>query len=90
MIQSPHNPDYKLIGNVIKQGNRKIEFVYGISNSGNNEGMEVYFYRKHTHNHFYTSRRYTENNLPKAYTSIFHELKTYLPQVKEGHKLTLS
>ena len=75
-MQKKHNPDYKLVSKIINN----IEYVYGISNSGENEGLEVYYGNY--------SRRFLK--IPKKHQDIFQELKRYSNKVNPGHKLDLT
>lgn len=83
-----HNPDYRLIGTTIFDGSKFIEFVYCISNKGDNEGMELYF-KNSKDGHFYTSRRYLFDEIPKKYQYYFECLSSRRALVNEGHKLTV-
>jgi len=100
MEQTKHNPYFKLVSKYItgydlfKYGYTgratKVQFVYSISNKGEHEGLELYFYGKSSMSGHYMSKRYLTDKLPKRYDLIFNELKTLLPEVKEGHKLEVN
>lgn len=75
-MQQKHNPDYKLVSKTVNG----IEYVYGISNSGTNEGLEVYYGNY--------SRRFLK--IPIKYQSLFQELKGYSNKVNPGHNLNLT
>lgn len=79
-----HNPDYKLISVTI---NNK-EFVYGESNTGENPGLEIYFYKEGT-DHFYYSRRYPANKIPGIYSMLYRHLKALKKYCATGNKLSL-
>lgn len=84
--QTKHNPDYKLVNVYI---GRK-ELVYGISNDGKNEGLEVYFYRDFIEGH-YRSSRYLQINVPPKYRTDYVNLRSFVREglVKDGHKLSV-
>jgi hypothetical protein len=86
-----HNPDFKLIEKMVYDGNGKyINLVYGISNEGNNEGLEAYYYRSNNKaEHFYRSYRWVTNDIPTKYKENFETLKSHIEEVPEGHMLTL-
>lgn len=93
MEYKPHNAAYKLIGKTIFTHSPKthhIEFVYGINNEGENEGLEIFFYKEGLHRGHYYSKRYLTNQIPGKYIRIFSELQSHLPGVKAGYKLTLN
>ena len=90
MEHKKHNLDYKLVGVIQDMYNRSIELVYGESNEGLNQGLEVYFYKPKS-DHFYTSRRFKEGKVPGKYMPDYNLLKGYVirNEVLPGHKLTL-
>ena len=85
----PHNPDYKLIGKTIGTKNGYTELVYGISNNGDNAGLEVYFYRDGA-DHFYHSRRWPCGKIPPKYQDEVLWLMSFINECPEGHKLYLN
>jgi hypothetical protein len=87
MNLQPHNPNYKLVGVII---NNK-EFVFGVDNNGNNEGLEVYYKKSNDPaQHFYYSRRFTgPRNIPMVYNELFIKLKKMVAECLPGYKLTL-
>lgn len=89
MEQSPHNPHCKLIETNIFNGTSFLDVVYGIENTGENEGLEVY-YKKERDGHFHRSRRWTANEIPTIYSKYFYALKSHLSKIKEGNKAIIS
>jgi hypothetical protein len=80
----PHNPDYVLVSTRIDSN----EVVYGISNTSENEGMELYFYKKGL-NHCHYSKRYVSANIPNKHKACCHELTAQAINVKPGNKLII-
>lgn len=89
-VQEPHNPNYKLVETTVYLDGKFIDIVYGETNSGNNQGLELYF-KKEINGHFYNSRRYLEEVVPKKYLNYYEYLKQFVidGEVKEGHKLNV-
>lgn len=85
METKPHNPDYKLVS--VKMQNK--DFVLGISNDGQNEGLEVYHYKEGA-NHFYYSRRYRYIEVPMIYLELYLNLKSQIADVPAGHNRELT
>jgi len=86
MRMEPHNPDYRLVG--VKNGS--LEYVYGIRNDGENEGLEVYYYDDYTTWEHYRSRRWTVDRIPEKYLTWFRILQRKAAMVPAGHRLTLT
>jgi len=90
VTHTPHNPDYKLVS--ISQATKTgwIELVYGITNTGENEGLEVY-HHKPNELHHYQSFRYPGADVPAKYRSMFVTLRKHAREgdVKDGYKLNL-
>lgn len=82
---TPHNPNYKLVS--VRIQNKK--FVYGETNNGENEGLEVYHYKEGA-DHFYYSRRYSYIQVPIVYLMLYRKLKDQMHTVKPGCKLILT
>lgn len=87
MKTETHNPHYKLVSTYKIIEGKSLNLVYGVSNEGENEGLEVYFLDD-TGN-FYRSYRYTPENLPKKYLNYFNSLKAYVKEVPSGHKMNV-
>ena len=84
--QEKHNPYYKLVSKLsFNNKGKAIELVYGVTNEGINEGLEVYFYNDFGGFH---SRRYTNNDYPAKYRTEFVMLRQLVRDglVKDGHK----
>jgi hypothetical protein len=81
-----HNPDYKLVSKDLHEPNRLIELVYGISNEGENEGLEAYYFKKDKSQGHYRSFRWDADSIPSIYEGHFEQLKQYAPETPEGHK----
>jgi hypothetical protein len=87
MIQQKHNPGYKLIE--IDINNKK--FVYGETNSGENKGLEVYYFKSQFHTDFHYSRRYNNERLmPMIYNELYIKLKSIINNCLPGCKVYLS
>jgi hypothetical protein len=86
MNMQKHNPDYKLISVTINN----LEFVYGETNTGDNPGLEIYYFNDNTHaaGHYY-SRRYTANKIPGIYSFLYRRLKALTPYCATGNRLTM-
>jgi hypothetical protein len=87
-----HNPTFKLVGTTIEDKGKLIELVYGISNNGSGEGLEVYFYRGNDLSvGHYSSRRYINHEYPNKYRKYFVLLRKFVRdgKCKDGHKLTV-
>ena len=82
-----HNPYYKLVGIYIKDGDKLISLVYGISNEGDGEGLEAYYYKRIISGH-YRSYRWEAGNIPKKYIDWYNELKKYADECPKGHKIS--
>ena len=89
MKQQPHNPDYKLIETNIFNGTSFLDLVYGISNEGENEGLEVY-YKKENEGHFHKSRHWLTNDVPNMYKKYFDALKELRHKVENGNKAVIN
>ena len=89
--QFKHNPSYKLVETTVFLNGKFITFVYGETNEGGNEGLEIYF-KKEKEGHFYNSRRYLEESVPKKYLNYYEFLKQFVidNEVKEGYKMIVS
>lgn len=85
-----HNPSYKLVETTVFLNDKFITFVYGETNEGHNEGLELYF-KKEKEGHFYNSRRYLEENVPKKYLNYYNFLKQFVidNEVEEGCKMVV-
>lgn len=83
--QLPHNPQYKLVE--VEIDNKTL--VYGETNEGKNQGLEVYYYKANAE-HFYTSKRYEANKVPQIYNELYLKLQKVSKKCKAGHKITLS
>lgn len=90
MKHTKHNPGYRLVSKTITAGNKLIELVYGVTNDGANEGIEVYFISQNLDIKY--SRRYSEETLPVKYKNIFTELRAQVinGNVSAGHKLYIN
>ncbi len=88
MINTPHNPSYRLVETTVFLNNRFLTLVYGITNDNTNEGLEIYF-KKSKDFHFYKSFRYTLETLPKKYLNYFEFLKQFVidNMVNDGCKI---
>jgi len=90
MRTEKHNPDYKLVGKrVLNPQGKAVELVYGISNDGTNEGLEVYHYND---NGGHYSRRYINHEYPNKYRADFVALRQFVRdgKVPDGHKLSIN
>lgn len=87
MKTNKHNPNYKLVGLRHTVEGKKLELVYGISNEGENEGLEVYFLNEDGGH--YRSYRYLTNRIPDKYRGYFNSMRELSKQVPAGHKHTL-
>lgn len=86
-----HNPNFKLISKMIFLDGKHIELVYCISNGGSDEGMEAYYFNSSERSEgHYRSYRWNEDEIPNKYMNYYSELRSYLSEVPEGHKLNLN
>jgi hypothetical protein len=83
-----HNPDYKLVSIDFREQDKFIEVVYGISNKGDNEGLEAY-YKKGKNEHHYKSYRWLSNAMPKKWENTFEFLRQFRNEVENGHKIRI-
>jgi hypothetical protein len=90
MENKAHNPNYKLVETNVFLNDVFVDLVYGETNEGFNEGLEVYF-KKERNEHHYKSFRYLEGSVPKKYLSYYEFLKQYVidNEVKEGCKIVV-
>lgn len=88
MKHEAHNPDYKLIETTVFNGKIFIDLVWGISNDGQNEGLEAYYKRKKD-GHFHKSYRWLADEVPPKYKGYYESLSSRRNLVKDGHKLTI-
>lgn len=85
-----HNPKCKLVQKGIKDGGKYIQLVYGVENDGTNEGLEAYYLKTADESDgHYRSARWGIEEIPKKYEDDFNELKSYVRDVPEGHKLII-
>jgi len=86
--QNPHNYSCKLVSTTMQNNNKNfIELVYSETNEGQEKSLELYFKRT-SDGHFYTSRRYLEDELPKRYLKVYKALQQFVinKEVLRGHK----
>jgi hypothetical protein len=88
IINKPHNPQYKLIETTVFDGYKFLTLVWGISNTGDNEGLEIYF-KKEKDGHFYSSRRYLVNEIPNKYKRYYESLSSRRSLVNDGCKIII-
>jgi hypothetical protein len=87
---SKHNPYCRLISKKVYEVERYLDLVYCINNEGTEESLEVYYYRiSDNSGHFYRSYRWLESDIPEKYYFHFEDLKSYVSDVPDGHKLIL-
>lgn len=86
----PLNPYFKLIEKTIYRNGKYIDLVYGISNTGNHEGLDAY-YRKTSNKaeHFYRSYRWLDYQIPIIFLEEYEHLKLLIKEVPNGHKLVI-
>lgn len=85
-----HNPNYKLVEGMIYDNGKYVNLVYGISNDGDGEGLEAYYYKSNNKtSHFYRSYRWDNDNIPQKFKNYYDKLKSYVDEVPNGHKLTI-
>jgi len=90
-INNTHNPSYKLVQTTIFLNDKFIDLVYGETNEGFNEGLEVYFKKSKDDNH-YKSFRYKDGFIPKKYYSYYEFLRQFVwdNEVLNGCKIIVS
>lgn len=84
-----HNPSYKLVETTIFN-DRFVTLVYGETNKGDNEGLEVY-YKKEIDGHHYKSYRFEDGFIPKKYINYYEFLRQFVwgNKVNDGCKIVV-
>lgn len=83
-----HNPSYKLVETTVFLNDRFVTLVYGETNEGENEGLEVY-YKKEINGHHYRSYRYNDSFIPRMYLRYYEFLRQFVwdNEVNDGCKI---
>lgn len=85
-----HNPNCKLVGCKYDDGSKLIHLVYAVSNEGENEGLEAYYFKGEMHEGHYRSYRWEAEDIPEKYKDFFFSLKENVSNVPDGYKLELN
>lgn len=90
MKQEKHNPTHKLVSTIQPTKNGYVELVYGVTNEGENEGLEVYHFKANELQQ-HQSFNYPGHTYPAKYRTMFVKLREYVRNgtCKPGHKLEI-